>query len=156
MFNEYKYIDKKTYDIVENPMIFAVDPRLAPIISLLNKKGYYTSGCDTSCIEKTITFSIMLNKIFKNNVIDDSLDKKRVKYILMYGSGTIFIICDKIDEVSIPAGFYKLKNGLACDIIPVKLIDGLMHIKTKEEINQEVSEKLNNLTVWAKELPNLN
>jgi len=148
-----KYININTYDIVENPMVFVVDPRLANIISILNKKGYYTSGCDMSCVEKANVFSIMLNKIFKNNVIDDSLDEKIIKYILMYGSGSMFIIFDKVDNISIPSDFYKLKNGLACDVIPVKQIDGIMYIKTQEELNQEVSEKLKNLTEWANSLP---
>lgn len=151
-----KYININTYDIVENPMVFAVDPRLANIISILNKKGYYTSGCDISCVEKVDVFRIMLNKIFKNNVIDSSLDEETIKSILMYSSGSIFIIFDKKYNLLTPKGFYKFQNGLACDMIPVKQIDSIMHIKTKEELNQEVNEKLKNLTEWANELPNRN
>ena len=35
-----KYIDKTTFDIVEN--VFDVDDDIANSISILNKKGYYT------------------------------------------------------------------------------------------------------------------
>lgn len=35
-----KYIDKKTFEIVDN--VFKVDEDIADTISILNKKGYYT------------------------------------------------------------------------------------------------------------------
>ena len=38
-----KYIDKKTFEIVDN--VFEVDEDIADIISILNKKGYYTKFC---------------------------------------------------------------------------------------------------------------
>ena len=37
-----KYIDSKTFDIIENPDFFKVDYDIAETISVLNKKGYRT------------------------------------------------------------------------------------------------------------------
>lgn len=43
------YIDKETYDIVMNKKndesYFECDDNMAPIISILNKKGYKTAYC---------------------------------------------------------------------------------------------------------------
>ncbi|MBO5183152.1 MAG: hypothetical protein J6B64_02015 [Bacilli bacterium] len=37
-----KYIDSKTYEIIENPDFFEVDDEIAEAIVILNKKGYKT------------------------------------------------------------------------------------------------------------------
>ena len=38
-----KYIDSRTFDIIENPTFFEVDCEIAEAISILNKKGYITT-----------------------------------------------------------------------------------------------------------------
>lgn len=41
-----KYIDLKTFDIIENPTFFDVDDNIAEAVSILNKNGYITiSSC---------------------------------------------------------------------------------------------------------------
>lgn len=156
MFYEYKYIDKDTYDIIEKPNVFAVDSRTSDIISILNKKGYYTNICDISCVEKVEVFINLLNKIFENGPIDDRIDKEILEYILNHGSGSIFIVSDEFADVEEPVGFYKFKNGLAYDVKPIKFIGDQMYVKTKDELFGEIMEILNILKKWSNSLPKLN
>ena len=39
----HKYINKETFEIVDN--VFEVDEDISQTISILNKKGYYTKYC---------------------------------------------------------------------------------------------------------------
>lgn len=40
-----KYIDKKTFEIIDDSNYFEVDDNIANTISVLNKKGYKTKAC---------------------------------------------------------------------------------------------------------------
>lgn len=143
-----KYIDKDTYEVVDN--IFEVDEAIADTISILNKKGYYTLySCSGHVKNPRIYEKYPLNSVddyYESYIVDE-------KYVLVPFSYTyIYILFDKHYHFNIlPSKFhYDSKN-----IISQKIFYYEKGIKKKSaNIQKEIDDANNELLEWAKKLSN--
>lgn len=150
-----KYIDKKTFEIVDN--VFEVDEDIADTISILNKRGYYTKFCCSGHIKDPRIYEIYENESIlenKDNKIGYMVNiKENTCDILMpYTETLIYIMFDKdYNFKTLPNGFKKEENTIE------KFINYYDVDKRKKsnDIDKEIKEANKILYEWAYKLPDL-
>ena len=160
-------IDRNTYKVYEHaedyPDAFICDKRIAPVIALLNKKGYSTfASCgghyknefyewfneDISNLESLIKDT----KVIITEVRDNSFD-----YISWIDKTMIYILFnDKYDFEALPEGFElyeKQDDNRSCIQCFVSYYDQNNKRKKRNIVEKELNEKINKLNEWVKKLP---
>ena len=146
----HKYIDKNTFEIVDD--VFEVDEEIAEVISVLNKKGYYTEYCCGGHIRDPRIYEMY--KLYSDDenikfgyVVDEDGDKVNVLLPQTF-TGIYIKFKDKINFL-IPEGFNKYED----DTID-KVIDFYTGDKKKsfKEIGKELEMAHKVLLEWAKKL----
>ena len=160
-------ISKDTFEVFKHeedcPYAFICDKRIAPVIALLNKKGYSTfASCgghyknefyewfneDISNLESLIEDT----KVIITEVRDDSFD-----YITWVDKTLVYILFDKEYVFdNLPEGFELCENddNRTCIQCFVSYYDENNKRKKRNIVEQELDEKINKLNEWVKELPN--
>lgn len=146
----HKYIDKNTFEVIDN--VFEVDEEIAEVISILNKKGYYTEYCCGGHIKDPRIY-----EMYKLDKDDEDIklgyvvneDDEKVNVLLPQTFVGIYIkFKDKIDYL-IPEGFNKYEEYIIDKVIDFYK-DGIK--KSFNEISKELDDAHNVLLEWAKSL----
>ncbi|MBQ9072768.1 MAG: hypothetical protein IJY25_06390 [Bacilli bacterium] len=150
-----KYIDKNTFEIVDN--VFEVDEDIAETISILNKKGYYTLySCSGHVKDPRLYEKYIVQKNDGDNLIDSYIvDKEQKSYSVLkpYTFTVVYIKFDKDYKFNnLPNGFTKKDDNIIEKII--NYYDNGKKIKS-DVIDQEINFSNKILLEWAKKLPNL-
>lgn len=145
----HKYIDKDTFEIVDN--VFEVDEEIADIISMLNKKGYYTEYCCSGHIKDPRLYEMYtLDKddedVKLGYIVEDS-DKLSV--LLPQTFAGIYIKFKDKYEFDVPSGFTKYDEYTIDKVIDF-YIDGKK--KSYSEIDKELNDAYNDLRKWVESL----
>ena len=163
-----KYIDSKTFDIIENPDFFEVDWDIAEAISILNKKGYRTtfscSGHNTNgallhTVEEPIEH---YEEWIKNHNVDSrsyivGKDDNYFYHKDEEAASYIYIAFDKeYDFEFLPEGFDYTKYDNVCSVN--KFCEFFENGKRRldKEIDKELKLSQELLLDWAKKLKDLN
>ena len=158
----HKYINKETFEIVDN--VFEVDEDIAQTISILNKKGYYTKYCCSGHAKDPRLYELYN---VKNN---DDFEFKDLGYIVNQEKSNYDIIMPSIYTSiyimfesnyafdNLPEGFSKVVNDNIDDYVISKEIDYYNDEKRKDwnDIDKEIKDSNNKLLRWAISLPNNN
>lgn len=152
----HKYIDIKTFDIVNN--VFEIDEDIAESISLLNKKGYYTRYSCSGHVKDSRMYEMY--RVKKSEKLDDKDLGFIVKYnkddyeILMPNRYTsIYVMFDKKYEFdNLPDGFYILDDEVTTIYKDIMYYEN--NIKKKSnDIQSEIDKSNYELLEWVKTLP---
>jgi len=123
-----RYIDLKTYEILDNPVGYIpCDKEISDIIALLNKKGYITKS---SCAGH--------NHISYNNGIE------------ILGESTYIVFDKNYDFSNLPEEF-TYENGHLYKLVDY-YDDASTNRKTSKEIENELNNNWNSLRNWANKL----
>ena len=160
MFN--KYIDKTTFEIVDN--VFEVDEDIALAISILNKKGYYTKFCCSGHAKDPRLYELY------NVNNDDNFEFKSLGYIVNQSDVSYDIVMPFMYTVvyimfdvdynfdNLPEGFNKIDDNSVSDYVISKKIyyynDGKR--KSWNDIDKEIKEANDKLLEWVVSLSNNN
>lgn len=145
----HKYIDKNTFEIVDN--VFEIDEDIALTISILNKKEYHTLYCCSGHVKDSRIY-----EKYPIEKVDVDYDSYKIddKYILIPPlDTTIYILfTEDYNFNNLPTGFTKDKNHME------KVIEyydnGIK--KSNNEILKEIKDSNYELLEWAKSLPSRN
>lgn len=152
----HKYIDTKTFNIVNN--VFEVDKDIAESISLLNKKGYYTRHSCSGHDKDPRMYEMY--RVKKSDEFDDKnlgfivKDNKDDYEILMPNRYTsIYVMFDKKYEFkNLPIGFYTLNDEVTTIYKDIMYYEN--NIKKKSnDIQSEIDKSNLELLEWVKTLP---
>lgn len=152
----HKYINTKTFEIVDD--VFEVDNDIAEIISLLNKKGYYTRYSCSGHVKDPRIYEMY--KIKKDEEFDDKTigylvkDSKDGYEILMpYRYTSVYIMFDKKYEFDkLPNGFYISYDEVTTIYKDVMYYNNGIK-KKSNDIQIEIDKANNELLEWVKTLP---
>lgn len=150
----HKYINKNTFEIVDN--VFEVDDDIAETISILNKKGYYTSFSCSGHVKDSRLYE--LYDINDKSIFDDTYlgyivdsDEVNSKILLPYTFTQIYIMfTSKHDFINLPNGFYMVDNN-TIEMIIDYYVNG--ERKDLNDIDKEIKVANRVLLEWAKSLP---
>ena len=150
-----KYIDKTTFDIVEN--VFDVDDDIANSISILNKKGYYTQySCSGHVKDPRLYEKYIIDKNNQEICIDSYIVEENTKEYTVLKPYTYTQIYIKFIEdykfKNLPKEFSK-EDRIIYKTIKFYNDQGK---KKSSVIEREIKESNNHLFEWAQDLPNLN
>ena len=151
-----KYIDKKTFEIIDN--VFEVDEDIADTISILNKKGYYTKYCCSGHVkDPNIYYMYKEESILENkdNEVDYTVNIKEDTCDILkpYTKTLIYILFDKeYNFKTLPNGFKKDKNTIEMFINYYDMDKR----KNSNDIDKEIKKANKVLYEWACDLPKLN
>lgn len=155
----HKYIDLENYNILNKLNFFEVDPLIANIISILNKKGYETkASCEshykTEFVENFVADIEFLDEVKSNNhYIVRNIRKKDFEYAGEICGDSIYILFSKLyDFNNLPDGFHLSddKLQLSHDIYYYNENDERI---SKIEFEKDKNKHLKFLLEWAKLLP---
>jgi len=154
-----KYINNKTYEIIDNVDFFEVDDDIAEVISILNKKGYFTNACcsghhDGECYKFEADISL-LDETDDNFAIGKVYEDK-FEYFTGYQETRIYIMFkEKYIFKTLPKGFIVEEN-IPDDSRTVisKVIEFYENrsLKSDNVIEEELKNAQNELLLWAKKL----
>lgn len=160
-------IDKRTFEVFRHeedyPYAFICDKRIAPVIALLNKKGYSTFASCSGHYKNE--FYEWFNEDKKNieeykndsKVIITDIRDSEFDYVSIIDKTVIYILFDQKYEFSnLPEDFhyYELKDDdRTCIETYVSYYDNDKR-KKRNIVEKELDEKINKLNEWVKELPN--
>lgn len=150
-----KYIDKKTFEIVDN--VFEVDEDIAGTISILNKKGYYTKFCCSGHVKDPRIYEMYKDESIlenKDNKIGYMVNiKEDTCHILMpYVITRVYIMFDKdYNFKTLPNGFKKYENTIEMFI---NYYDRGKR-KKANDIDKEIKDANKILYEWACNLKDL-
>jgi len=156
----HKYIDKETFEIVDN--VFEVDEDIAETISILNKKGYYTKYCCSGHVKDPRLYelyNIKNSDEFELKNLGYIVNQKKDNYdIIMPSTYTSIYIMfeDDYDYSNLPQGFHKVDNDNIDHYVISMEICFYNDEKRKDwnDIYIEIKEANDKLLKWAKSLPN--
>lgn len=160
-------IDKESFEVYthaeDHPKVFVCDKLIAPVVALLNKKGYKTFA---SCSgHYKIEFYEYLNEDIKNldeyQKYDDVIIKKvgdnSFDYWLEVSKTENYILFAKEYKFdTLPEGF-KVEYGPRTHIwSEISFYDENDDHRKRSDIQNEIEDKCNRLKEWAECLPNIN
>ena len=162
-------IDKKTFEVCthaeDHPNVFVCDKMIAPVVALLNKKGYKTfASCQG---HYRIEFYEYLNEDIKNlkeyqnnkRIIIKKIREDTFDYWKEIDGTTIYILfSDKYDFDTLPKNFsLELNNGLdysrTCIECDISYYDKNNEHRLMEDVLKEINDKCKELYEWSKMLP---
>ena len=176
----YKYINTKTYEIIEDLDFFDVDEKIAETISILNKKGYKTlyscQGHNYKNIYKLTAEINFLEEVKKEpNCFIASIRENDFDYYCEAEISSVYILFNgHYDFVELPEGFnyetaqeqkerdnsLNLTEEMKKDFTYGDKISFTMLFfkegnirKTDEEVESEIDYLNSILLNWAKKLP---
>ncbi len=168
-----KYIDSKTYEIIENPDFFEVDDEIADVIVILNKNGYKTkyscaghnkSGWLYPTQEEPVELCEEWLKQYKNEITTNYLGKDS-KYFYhkdeITATYTYVSFEKKYNFENIPEGFEPDEEtkyfiiGKFCYFYKNNDTSNKDNKKSDKEIDEELKKTQNDLLDWAKTLKSI-
>lgn len=150
-------INSKTFEIMELNNSFIINQKMGEIISILNKKGYYTKICSLATLSKPILIADLVNKLIDNGLLEiNNETSKKIKETInkVDFESTLIIFKDKYVFNNLPKGFEIINNDLYYNLKILKN-DPQIKFKTLIELEKENENSLNELKKWSKNLPTL-
>lgn len=168
-----KYINKNTFEIINNPDFFEVDDEIAETVIILNKKGYKTnyscaghnkSGFLYTTQKEPVEFLKEWLKKYGDDVTTNYLGKDS-EYFYHKDEVTVtytYISFEKKYEFEIlPDGFESddttkyFNIGKMCYFYKNNDTKNRTNRKTDYEIDEELNKAQKDLLVWAKKLKSI-
>lgn len=156
----HKYINKETFEIVDN--VFEVDEDIAQTISILNKKGYYTKYCCSGHVKDPRLYELYNVKNdqdfeFKNfgYIINQEKSNYNILMPSIYTSVYIMFL-NNYNFDNLPEGFNKVNGDSTDDYVISKQICYYKDGKRKDLniINKEIKDANDKLLKWSLSLTN--
>lgn len=87
MISNYVCLNTKSFEIDTREDIVAVAESMVNIVSMLNKKGYYTEICSKPNISKPDLLKSMIDELIKEKLLEvnDDTKEKIKKHTLFFG-----------------------------------------------------------------------
>lgn len=154
MLKNNEILSKENYEIIEDPNLFDVEPKLAKTISILNKKGYYTKAC--SCANLSVPFnlaSILMSLKEANSISFNEIEKaKKIIKHFDYAE-TKIKFKEKYNFQNLPKEYNQRNEEIFYNLEGLKKSDKI-EFKSLAELDKERDESIENLEDWANNLPN--
>ena len=163
-------IDKETFEICthaeDHPKVFVCDKQIAPVIAILNKKGYKTfASCSGHYkIEFDEYFDENINKLneYQENerIIIKKIKEKSFDYWEEQDKTLLYILfTDNYKFNNLPKEFKLtindgLDNPRTCIECEISFYDENNNHKKMIDVLKEIDNKCNILKEWADKLPN--
>lgn len=155
MISGYINLNSKTFDIIDDDNLVAVDKQLAKTLSILNKKGYLVEIGSRAHISKPFSISdIIYNFIEQGLLIINEETEAKIKKIIAYEDieSTSIMFKDKYEFKTLPKGYKVINNDLFYELKVLKEGPGI-EFKTLVELDHENHESIRALEKWAESLP---
>ena len=157
MINEYIFLNSKTFELEKGEGIIVDSNKLAEVISILNKKGYYTELCSKARLSQSLIVSDMLKDLINNKFIeinDNNIDQIK-QLISTYGNiSTHILFKEKYNFENLLNNCELVNNNLFYNINLLKEGKGI-EFKNTKELDNEINRSFEELENWAKNLPNI-
>ena len=156
MKSDYTCLNSKTFDIDEREDIIPVDKQLAKIISILNKKGYYTEMFSSARTSKPFLIGAIIHDLVEEELLEINEDTKdKVKNIIKQSDyeSTLIIFKEEYKFNNLPKGYKLIGKELSYNLSTLKDSEDI-EIKTLLELDKEHNSSLNLLEEWANKLSN--
>ena len=156
MKSDYCCLNSKTFEIIDNKNYIAVDCKLANIISMLNKKGYFIDMFSTAKISKPYIISDLIHNLIKEKILDINKYKEKIIKIIKYDDVECTIIAFKKNYKfdNLPNGYKKIDNRLFYYLSVLKN-ENDFSFKTIVELDNELNNSINDLATWVLNLPSI-
>lgn len=157
MLSDYVNLNSKTFDIEESETLIPVDKQLVKIISVLNKKGYYTEMCSRAKISTPFLIGNLIHDLIEQELLEINCDTKdKIKNVIKqcdYES-TLIVFKEEYEFYNLPNGFQLVGKLLTYHL---SILEDSEDIKTKSllELDKEHNSSLKILEEWATKLPNI-
>lgn len=155
MKSGYINLDSKTFDIIENENLIAVDLELAETLSILNKKGYLVEIANKAKATRLFGMSCTIHELIEQNLLQINQETlPQIKKIINDNSteATIIMFKQEYHFEDLPKGYKKINNALIYCLNFLK--EGpTIELKTLIELDKEKEESLLNLKEWSENLP---
>ena len=156
MLSDYVNLNSKTFDIEERETLIPIDKQLVKIISVLNKKGYYTEVCSRAKISTPFLIGNLIHDLIEQELLEINCDTKdKIKNVIKqcdYES-TIIIFKEKYEFDNLPNGFQLIGKDLFYYLSTLKDSEGI-EFKELVELDKEYHNSLKLLDEWVNKLPN--
>ncbi len=154
MLKQNEILSKENYEIIEDPNLFDVHPRLAKTISILNKKGYCTEKCSCAKISVPFNLASILMSLKEADLISFE-DADKVKNVIKYTdyAETTITFKEKYNFPILPKGYKQLNNHIFYHLKLLKDSEEII-FKSLIELDEELDESIKNLEDWAINLKN--
>lgn len=156
MLSDYVNLNSKTFDIEESETLIPVDKQLVKIISVLNKKGYYTEMCSRAKISTSFLIGNLIYDLIEQELLEINCDTKdKIKNVIKqcdYES-TLIVFKEEYEFNNLPNGFQLVGKLLTYHLSILE--DGEdIKIKSLLELDKEHNSSLKLLEEWANKLSN--
>lgn len=157
MLSDYVNLNSKTFDIEESETLISVDKQLVKIISVLNKKGYYTEMCSRAKISTPFLIGNLIHDLIEQELLEINCETKdKIKNVIKqcdYES-TLIVFKEEYEFNNLPNGFQLVGKLLTYHL---SILEDSEDIKTKSllELDKEHNSSLKILEEWATKLPNI-
>lgn len=154
--SDYICLNAKNFDIEENKDVILVDKQLAKVISILNKKGYYTEMCSRARITKLFLIGAIIHDLIEEKLLEVNENiRDKIKRVIKDSDyeSTLIIFKDAYSFDTLPLGYKLIGRDLIYTLSPLKDDEELV-IKSLVELDYEHNKSLQLLEEWADKLPN--
>lgn len=151
----YMCLNSKTFEVIELENCLVLDRKIGEIISILNKKGYYTKMCSEASVFKPFLIADLINNLLESKLLKIKGETiETLKEIIKKDDyeSTIIIFKENYFFKNLPKGFKIINNSLIYYLSVLKNCSQL-DFKSLVELDKEKEASFINLKKWAKELP---
>ncbi len=154
MKKQNEILNKEHFEIIDDPNLFDVEPKLAKTISILNKKGYYTKSCFCAKLSVPFNLASILMTLKEADLISFN-ETKKIKKAIKYSdyATTTILFKEKYNFKTLPKGYKQINESIFYNLEGLKESDKI-EFKSLIELDKERDESIKNLEDWANNLPN--
>ena len=152
MNNKYKFLNNKTFDIEYINDVIPIENEMVDIISILNKKGYYTE------VYSRAKLSYLINNLIDKKLLNiDESNKDKIKEVINQNEyeATIIIFKEEYKFANLPKGFNLIGKDLYYNLSVLKDTEEIK-FKSLSELDEESKNSIKLLKEWVSSLDNNN
>lgn len=156
MNNKYKFLNNKTFDIKDIDDVIPIENEMADIISILNKKGYYTEVYSRAKLSSLLLISYLINNLIDKKLLNiDESNKDKIKEVINQNDyeATIIIFKEEYIFANLPKGFNLIGKDLYYNLSVLKDTEEIK-FKSLSELDEESKNSIKLLKEWVSSLDN--
>lgn len=156
MNNKYKFLNNKTFDIEYIDDVIPIENEMVDIISILNKKGYYTEMYSRAKLSSLLLISYLINNLIDKKLLNiDESNKDKIKEVINQNDyeATIIIFKEEYKFANLPKGFNLIGKDLYYNLSILKDTEEIK-FKSLSELDEENKNSIKLLKEWVSSLDN--